>query len=131
MNQAIETGVLHCTRTVNLYFWHGIAGQGMGNSLSALWPFFLPKNDGGDRMERKPRRGHVSFRTSESQQRKIDSLAEKAGLNASELLRLVVDRLEDVQPGGWSVIWAGQDNKQGEGAAAKLPHPHTPGDRPP
>lgn len=56
---------------------------------------------------------YLGFRATEEQAEKLSGLAEKAGVNTSQLLRLVVDDLQDVQPGGWSVVWAGR-GKQGE-----------------
>ena len=64
-------------------------------------------------MKRTPKTVYVGFRASPEQAAKLEGLAEKAGVSTSQLLRKLVDTAQDVQPGGWSVVWAGR-GKQGE-----------------
>lgn len=59
----------------------------------------------------KQKQVFLSFRATEQQAEKVATFAERAGVNASELLRRLVDTVEDVQPGRWDFVLAGQSKQ--------------------
>jgi len=56
----------------------------------------------------RPKQVFLGFRATEQQAAKVATFADRAGVNTSELLRRLVDTVEDVQPGRWDFVWAGQ-----------------------
>ncbi len=54
---------------------------------------------------------YLGFRTTNDQAEKLTGIADKAGVNVSELLRLLVDDVKDVRPDGWSIVWNGRGEK--------------------
>ena len=50
---------------------------------------------------------YLGFRATTEQATKLATIAERAGVGTSDVLRLLVDEVRDVKP-GWSVVWASQ-----------------------
>lgn len=55
---------------------------------------------------KRPKQIIIGFRTNAEQAAKLAGIADRAGVNTSELLRLLVDDVQDVQPRGWSIVRA-------------------------
>ena len=53
-----------------------------------------------------PKRVIIGFRTNAEQAAKLAGMADRAGVNTSELLRLLVDDVQDVQPRDFSIVRA-------------------------
>lgn len=61
---------------------------------------------------KRPKQVIIGFRTNAEQAAKLTGIADRAGVNTSELLRLLVDDVQDVRPRGWAIVWAGQENRE-------------------
>ena len=59
----------------------------------------------------RPKHVFLGFRATEQQAKKVATFANRAGVNTSELLRRLVDTVEDVQPGHWDFVWVGQSKR--------------------
>jgi hypothetical protein len=54
----------------------------------------------------------LGFRATDDQAAKVQSFADRAGVNASEVLRMLVDAAEDIQPvQNWSIVWGNQSQR--------------------
>ena len=61
---------------------------------------------------RQPKQVILGFRATSEQAAKVAGIADRAGVNTSELLRLLVDNVQDVKKEVWSIVWAGQEQKE-------------------
>jgi len=60
---------------------------------------------------RQTKRHYMGFRTTDEQAAKLSRIADRAGVNTSEILRWLVDGVEDVRPVDWHIVWAGSDTE--------------------
>ena len=58
-----------------------------------------------------PKQVILGFRTTSEHAAKVAGIAGRAGMNMSEILRLLVDDVQDVKPGVWSIVWAGPNTE--------------------
>lgn len=58
---------------------------------------------------------HYGLRITEDQSAKLTELADRAGLNTSDIVRLFLDKVQDVQPGGGFIVFQADQQREVQG----------------
>jgi hypothetical protein len=66
--------------------------------------FFRIEREGEEMKQRKT--DWLRFRATPEQAQKLAEIADRAGVSTADILRRIVDGVQDVQSGGWSIVLA-------------------------